>query len=173
MAIIGAQHDLTITGIGQNIGDVVGDFAGDIHPVFSEQVLRHPPPQPAQAIPQIMADIGHPLSADLDKAPAEIREFAGNILFNQGGERAAAGGNGEGADHGQFKGGKGGVFGKQVMVGRRSVAGMETDRQVQFGGNLVQRIEIRIADSFVPLKPAHEDATGAVVLGLGKFGTDD
>ena len=61
---------------------------------------------------------------------------------------------------------------QELVVGDRTVAGVEGDGEVELLGHLIERKEIPVGRQAFAFHAPHEDAAGAVFLAEFKLGAD-
>ena len=96
----------------RNVGQIVRVLAGDPHVIGSERVHRKRRALAPEAVGQIVQNIRHPLCADLDEAPTDLRELSRHLLFKQRMTRA---------DNSQLELGKSRVRVEEVMMEEAAV----------------------------------------------------
>ena len=106
VTVVRADHQTTLTRVAQNVGQIVRVLAGDPHVIGSERVHRKRRALAPEALGQIVQNIRHPLCADLDEAPTDLRELSRHLLFKQRMTRA---------DNSQLELGKSRVRVEEVM----------------------------------------------------------
>ena len=105
VAVIGADHQAVFAGVAQDIGQIVGIFAGHPHVIGGERIARKRFPSTAVAVGQVVQNIRHPLGADLNEAPTDVGKLFRDFFFEK---RMKC------ADHGELE------FGKRRIVGEKS-----------------------------------------------------
>src|SRR3970040_1921285 len=137
VTVVGADHQTVLARMAQDVRKVVRILAGYPHVICGERVRRKRPALASIAVGQVVQNIGHPLRADLDKAPTDFRELFWQLLFEQRMTRT---------DDSQLALGKSGVVGEEIMMEKAAVGRMDADGQVQLCGDLPERIKIRVAE---------------------------
>ena len=118
MAVVGADHQTVLTRVAQDVGKIVGVLAGHPHVVSGERIGRQRSALASVAVGQIVQNIRHPLGADFNKAPTDLRELFRDLFFD---ERMAR------ADDRKLELGKSRVFREEVMMEEAAVGGMDAD----------------------------------------------
>src|SRR3990167_5648415 len=119
VTVVGPDHQAILTRVAQDVGQIIRVLAGNPHVVRGERVRRKRLALTPEAVGQIVQNIGHPLRADLNEAPTDVRELARDLLFEK---RMKC------ADYSQLELGKRRVLVKEVVMQEAPVRGMDADR---------------------------------------------
>ena len=119
VTVVGADNQTILTRVAQDVGQIIGVLAGNPHIVRGEGVRRKRPALTPVAVSQIVQNIRHPLRADLNDAPTDLRELFRKLLLEKRMKRA---------DDGQLELGKTRVLGEEVVMEKAAVGGMDADR---------------------------------------------
>src|SRR5688500_20329001 len=88
VAVVGADHKTVLAGVAQDVRKIVGVLAGDPHVVGRERIIGKSPSLAAVAVGEIVPNTRHPLRADPDKAPTDLRKLLWKLFLEQRMKRA-------------------------------------------------------------------------------------
>src|SRR5687768_8601499 len=138
MAIIGADDEIILAGITEDVVKVIVSLAGDINPL----ILEDPRAKlfAAALVPsrQIMDRIRNPLRADFDNSDAQIGKLLRDAIDQK---RMKC------ADHRQLEFAEARFIEEKVVRLDTAVGRMNANRQIEFAGHVIQRKKIRITQT--------------------------
>src|SRR5262245_3082911 len=84
MTVIGADHDIVLAGIFENVRQIVVGLASDVNMVVADDVLFDPPMISLHPSGQFDAHVGNPLRTDFDKTEAQFGKFLRYAIVDDG-----------------------------------------------------------------------------------------
>src|SRR5262245_27435477 len=140
MTVIGADHDVVLAGIFENVRQIVVGLASDIYMVVADDVLSDLPMISLHTSGQFDAHVGNPLRSDFDKTEAQFGKFLRYAVVDDGVT---------GREHRNFEASEAALPFKQLYPVEVSRGSVNTNRQIRFFRRLIKRKEKGMAKTLV------------------------
>ena len=83
MAVVGADDDVVLPGIFEDVGQIVVRLARHVHAVLFDEICQLQGGAPLLALSQEVDRVRHPLGCHLDKAEAQLRKLGRHVAQDQ------------------------------------------------------------------------------------------
>ena len=156
MAVVGADDDVVLAGVLQDVGEVLLGLAGDVEAVSAQHVLVELAGAGAvEAGAEVGDDVGDPGGGGFEEAPAEVGEAVGDAAQHQRVKR------GDDGYLGHPQGGGAGV--EDAAQGVVHESRMDAHRHVEAAGLGVDREVVLVDGHALAHEALQQEAAGAVV----------
>src|SRR5882724_3443205 len=84
VTIVRADYDIVLSGVFQNIGQIIVGLASDIDAIVADDIPYHAPVVSLKPLGELNDHIGHPLCSDLDKTKPQFGKFLRYAVMDDG-----------------------------------------------------------------------------------------